>query len=481
MGTLASRELELIRSQFAFSLRDRIVTNNAASTQPPLAVLELLRDLSETYENVHRGQSDASIRTTEMFEASFDTIAAWINAPSRRTLSMHRSTTEAINAVMYSLLADFRDGDNVVTTLMEHNSDYVPWHAMCREILPRFGRHVEVRLARFDHESGELDLAHLAELVDARTKLVCCTGGSNFLGTKPPLDQVRAIADAGGYVQPDGRVGALLLVDAAQRFASSRVDVQEMEADFVAFSFHKLLAPFGVGVLYAREDLRETLPPFLYGGDMIAEGQVFPDRVEYNDLPWKFSAGTPNILGVIASAQTLRLIVDLVGADPTRAWFRTDDPLEPGAVDAAMAIVAGHAASLTRQAMEGLSTIAGLRIHGASVGEDRTPLVAFTVEGRSPFAIAHALNAQGVESRAGCHCATLAHHDLGLEPAASCRVSFTVYNTPEEVDRVVAAVRRAVDAPHDFSSAGTPSTSADRTTTPSGRATAVAPSRFGRV
>ncbi|MCW3494283.1 aminotransferase class V-fold PLP-dependent enzyme [Microbacterium sp. SSM24] len=456
MGTLASRELELIRSQFAFGLRERIVTNNAASTQPPLAVWELLRDLSETYENVHRGQSDASITTTAAFEASFDTIAAWINAPSRLTLSMHRSTTEAINAAMYSLMADFRDGDNVVTTLLEHNSNYVPWHAMCREILPRFGRHVELRLARFDRESGELDLDHLASLVDARTKLVCCSGGSNFLGTKPPLDRVRAIADAGAYAQPDGRRGALLLVDAAQLFASTRLDVQAMDADFVAFSFHKLLAPFGVGVLYAKEVLRETLPPFLYGGDMIADGRVFPDRVEYNELPWKFSAGTPNILGVIASAQTLRLIVDLVGADPVRAWFRTDDPLDPAAVDAAMRTVAGHAASLTQRAMDGLCAIDGLHVYGVPRGSERTPLVAFNVEGHSPFDLARALNAQGVESRAGCHCATLAHRDLELDPAASCRVSFTVYNSPDDVDRVISAVRRAVDDPGRFASMPAP-------------------------
>lgn len=447
MGTLALRELALIRSQFAFVLRNRTVTNNAASTQPPLAVWELLRDLSETYENVHRGQSDASIRTTGAFEASFDTIAVWINAPSVRTLSMHRSTTEAINAVMYSLMAEFRDGDNVVTTLLEHNSNYVPWHALCREILPRFGRGVELRLARFDHRTGELDLAHLASLVDSRTKLVCCTGGSNFLGTKPPLDEVRAIANSGGYEQPDGRHGALLLIDAAQRFASSTMDVQAMDADFTAFSFHKLLAPFGVGVLYAREALRERLPPFLYGGDMIAEGRVFPDRVEYNDLPWKFSAGTPNILGVIASAQTLRLIIDMVAADSDRAWFRTDDPLSRGVVTTAMRTVSDHAASLTQLAMDGLAAIDGLEMYGVPRGMERTPLVAFNVEGRSPFDIARALNVQGVESRAGCHCATLAHRELGIDPPASCRVSFALYNTPEEVDRVVEAVRRAVEEP----------------------------------
>lgn len=455
MGTLTSRELESIRAQFTFPRRHRTVTNNAASTQPPLAVLQLLEDLSETYENVHRGQSDASTRTTEMFEASYDTITAWINAPSRRTLSIHRSTTEAINAVMYSLMSEFRDGDNVVTTLMEHNSNYVPWHALCREILPRFGLRVECRLARFDHETGELDLAHLASLVDERTQLACCTGGSNFLGTKPPLREVRAIATAGGYRRPDGGRGALLLVDAAQRFASSFLDVRALDADFVAFSFHKLLAPFGVGVLYAPEPVREALPPFLYGGDMIADGQVFPDHVEYNDLPWKFSAGTTNILGVIASAQTLRLLVDMIGADPHRTWFRSDDRLDPRTAEATMSVVGEHAASLTQQAFDGLSPIDGLRVYGVARGQERTPLVAFNVDGHSAFDLARSLNAQGVESRAGCHCATLAHHDLGIDPPASCRLSFTLYNTPEDVDRAVDAVRRAVQEPESvWASAG---------------------------
>ena len=194
---------------------------------------------------------------------------------------------------MYSLLTDFRDGDNVVTTLMEHNSNYVPWYAMCREILPRLGRQVNYRLARFDPVTGELDLDHLASLIDARTKLVCCTGASNFLGTRTPLAAVRALADASGYVQPDGERRSYLLVDGAQLVPGSFVDVHALGADFLAFSFHKLLAPFGVGVLYARQHLLESSLPFLYGGDMIAEGRVLPDLVEYNSLPWKYAAGTP--------------------------------------------------------------------------------------------------------------------------------------------------------------------------------------------
>ncbi|MBO0844079.1 MAG: aminotransferase class V-fold PLP-dependent enzyme [Nocardioides sp.] len=203
---------------------------------PPRALLDLYRRLTLDYENVHRGQSLPSRRTTERFEASYDTIAAWLNAPGRRTMATYRSTTEAINAVMYSLLTEFQDGDNVVTTMMEHNSNFVPWYGLCREILPRLGRRVECRVARFDHDTGQLDLAHLASLVDARTKLVCCTGASNFLGVKPPLSEVRRIADASGYQQPGTGSGSLLLVDAAQLVPHDAVDVQALDVDYLAFS-----------------------------------------------------------------------------------------------------------------------------------------------------------------------------------------------------------------------------------------------------
>ena len=436
----SSVDVAHIRSLFDFG--DRIVTNNAASTQPPVAVLDLYRDLTRTYENVHRGQSSASQLTTARFEAAFDTVSAWLNAAGPETISMHRNTTEAINAVMYTLLTEFRDGDNVVTTLMEHNSNYVPWYGLCREILPRFGVRVECRVARFDHETGELDLPHLASLVDDRTKLVACTGASNFLGTKPPLAAVRAIADSSGYRQPSGERRSLLLVDGAQLVASTPVDVQALDLDYLAFSFHKLYAPFGVGVLYARESIRSGSVPFLYGGDMIAEGQVTPHRVEYNDLPWKFSAGTPNILGVIASAQTMRYLVDL--ADPHLHLFGTERTLSHPAAARAITRMAAHTARLTGYTVAELSSIPGLRIYGPRAGRPRAPLVAFNVSGHSPFALAAALDARGVEARAGCHCATLAHHDLRMDPAASCRLSFAVYNSEDDVDRAVSAVKDAV-------------------------------------
>jgi cysteine desulfurase/selenocysteine lyase len=436
-------DVAAVRTHFDFPSTGRVVTNNAATTQSPRELLEFQRRLVCGYENVHRGQSAASRGTTALFEQAYDTIATWLNAPSRRCIATYRNTTEAINAVLYMLLTQFRDGDNVVTTMMEHNSDFVPWHALCREILPRFGRHVECRVARFDHISGGLDLEHLASLVDHRTKLVCVTGASNFLGTKPPLAAVRTITDASGYEQPFGRSGSLLLVDAAQLVPSTAVDVQVLDVDFLAFSFHKIFAPFGVGVLYAKEEILQAAPPFLYGGDMIAEGQVHPDRVAYNDLPWKYAAGTPNILGVIVSAEALRLILDLV-LEPADPWFTTSRPMSHEDAATAMDVVGRHTRTVTQQALDEIRPIPGARVYGPPDAAARSPLVAFTVAGRSPFEIADGLASLGVESRAGCHCATLAHHDLGLSPPASCRLSFALYTDENDVDRAVGALRRVI-------------------------------------
>ena len=433
-------DVEAVRRHFVFPRAGRVVTNNAASTQPPRALLDLYDALAPRYENVHRGQSSASIHTTRLFESAYDDMARFVGAGSRRNIVLTRNTTEAINAVMYSLMSEFRDGDNVVTTLMEHNSNYVPWHAMCREILPRFGRRVQLRLARFDPRSGELDLQHLASLVDARTKLVSCTGASNFLGTKPPIGAIREIAGASGYEQPSGERRSRVLIDAAQLMPGNAVNFDALGIDYLAFSMHKMLAPFGVGVLVGMQHVLEASAPFLYGGDMIAEGQVFPDRVTYQSLPWKYAAGTPNILGTIASAQALRLLVDL-GTTPQRTTlFGSERPIEQAAVHHALQRIAAWNRRLTELALDRLHAIPGITIYGPADAAQRTALVAFNVRGHDPMALAAALNAAGVESRAGCHCATLAHHALGLDPPASCRLSFGLYNTLDEVEQATDAL-----------------------------------------
>jgi len=443
-------DVQAIRRHFLFPETRRVVTNNAASTQPPRELVELYRSLAPDYENVHRGQSDASRAMTTMFEESYETIARFINAKGSKNIVACRNTTEAHNAVMYSLMTEFRNGDNIVTTMMEHNSNYVPWYALCKEILPKFGLRVEYRLARFDPITGELDLEHMASLIDRKTKMVCCTGASNFFGTKNPLKTIGQLARTSGYVQPTGEQRSLFLVDGAQLVPSTPVDVQALDVDYLSFSFHKILAPFGVGVLYAKEHLLQSSLPFLYGGDMIAEGQVTPDYVGYNALPWKFAAGTPNILGTIISAQAIRLVLDLTLHPHHHEYFRTRKAIEPRDVEEAMKKITAYCRHLTATALENLREVEDIVIYGPKDAARRTPLVAFNVAGWNPLDLAEALNSAGIESRAGCHCATLAHHSLGLDPPASCRISFFFYNTIDEVKAATSSIasiaRRQISA-----------------------------------
>jgi len=440
--SITTLDVQAIRKHFPSIAKGRIVTNNAASTQAPKKLAELFHELSPDYENVHRGQSNASRAMTSLFESSYDTIADFIGAKSRKNISLYRNTTEAHNAVMYSMMTEFRDGDNVVTTMMEHNSNYVPWYAMCREILPKFGINVEYRIVNFDEETGELDLAHMASLVDRRTKIVCAGGASNFFGTKNPVAKIREIANASGYDQPTGECRSYLLLDGAQLVPSTYVDVEALDVDFLSFSFHKILAPFGIGALYGKEHLLQSMRPFLYGGDMVASGQVGPELVLYNELPWKFSAGTPNILGAIVSAQAFRILLDLALNPERDEYFMTEKTIDHNAVKEAMDRITAYNRSLTARALERVSEIPGLRVYGPKDAKRRTSLVAFNVDGRSPHGLADALNEFGVESRAGCHCADLAHREL-LIPA-SCRLSFYIYNTMEEVDTVTEILAKIV-------------------------------------
>ena len=433
-----------IRKFFPAIKAGRIVSNNAASTQIPVQLLDLLKKLVVQYDNVHRGQSRSSLLTTAEFEASYDTIAQFIGATSRKNIVLYRNTTEAINSVMYSLMTEFKDGDNVVTTFMEHNSNYVPWYGLCKEILSKFGVRVECRIAKYDKNTGELDLNHLKSLVDQRTKIVCCTGASNFLGTINPIKKIKEIADFSGYIQPNGEIRSYLLVDGAQVVPNIFVNVNESGVDFLAWSFHKMLAPFGVGALYAKQELLEKMRPFLYGGDMIAEGMVSPEKVEYNSLPWKFTAGTPNILGTILSAQAIRLLVDFAINPRERQYFLTNKPLATSDIKKAMDNVKSHEQTLIGEALKLLGEIPSLKIYGPKDPTKRTSLVAFTCTDKSPFKIAEALSGLGIESRAGCHCATLAHHFYELDPPASCRISFYIYNDLNDVRKACVAVKKCI-------------------------------------
>ena len=432
------------RKLFSAIRSRRILSNNAASTQIPDPLLKFLSEIAPDYDNVHRGQSDSSIQTTERFENSYDTIAQFIGAESRENIILYRNATEAINSVMYSLATEFKEGDNVVTTLMEHNSNYVPWYGLVKEVLHRFGIKIEYRLARFDKETGELDMEHLRSLINEHTKLVCCAGASNFLGTKNPIKQIRALANASGYVQPNGEKKSYLLVDGCQLVPNAYVNVKELDVDFLAWSFHKMLSPFGVGGLYVRKNLLLSMRPFLYGGDMIAEGQVTPEVVSYNSLPWKFTAGTPNILGTILSAQAIRLLMDFSLNPGKFKYFKSTQKLEAADVERAMKNIEEHERTLIGEALSILEQVPGITIYGPKDPSKRTSLVAFNCAGKNPMEIAEHLNKLGIESRAGCHCATLAHHYYGLTPPASCRLSFYVYNDLDDVRKACSAVKKCV-------------------------------------
>ena len=301
-------------------------------------------------------------------------------------------------------------------------------------------------MVRFDHAHRASSTSTTSpQLVDERTKLVCC-----HRRVELPRHQAAAARASGG--SPTGAAtgsrtasgGSLLLVDARAARAEQRSSTsRRSDVDYLAFSFHKMLAPFGVGVLYAKEHLLARSLPFLYGGDMIAEGQVSPDHVEYNELPWKYAAGTPNILGVIVSAQALRLLVDLVG-DAGRAAVvrRRRGRSRARRPRPRWAAVGAHTRRADRPRARRPAHVAGITLYGPAGRCRRSPLVAFNVAGVNPIDLADGLNELGVEARAGCHCATLAHRDLGLTPPASCRLSFALYTTPEDVERAV----RAVDA-----------------------------------
>jgi cysteine desulfurase/selenocysteine lyase len=284
---------------------------------------------------------------------------------------------------------------------------------------------------------------HLKSLIDNRTKIVCCTGASNFLGTKNPIKEIRKMADASGYEQPNGMKKSYLLMDGAQTVPNIYIDVNELDIDFLAWSFHKMIAPFGIGALYAREEILQGMRPFLYGGDMIADGTVYPNILEYNDLPWKFTAGTPNILGTILSAQGLRLLLDFALEADKPLYFMTGKKLDRSDVKKAMDNIEEHEKELAAEALKLLNEIPSIEIYGPQDPAGRTSLISLNCPGISPYKLAEELNKFGVESRAGCHCASLAHRYQDMKPIiASCRLSFYIYNDLEDVRKACDAVKK---------------------------------------
>jgi len=378
-----------------------VYLDNAASSQKPEIVIRSMDDYYRRYNaNVHRGVHTLSEEATEAFEVAREKVAKFIQAPSARQIIFTRGATESINLVAHTWgRANLGPGDEVLITEMEHHANIVPWQIV-QEQLGFTLRYVPIT----DH--GLLDLDNLPELLTERTKLFCFTHASNVLGTVNPVQELVAAARA---------VGAKVLIDGAQSVPHMPVDVQVLDADFFAFSGHKMCGPTGIGVLYGKRELLEAMPPLMGGGDMIREVKLTGSK--WNSVPFKFEAGTPAIAEAIGLGAAIDYLQQ-VGME----WIHA------------------HEQEITRYAYERMAEVEGLRILGP---EQRGGLIAFTLEGVHPHDISAILDRSGVAVRAGHHCAQPLHDRLGIH--ASARASFYLYNTREEVDVLVEALHKAQD------------------------------------
>jgi cysteine desulfurase/selenocysteine lyase len=377
-----------------------VYLDNAATTQKPRAVLDAIRGYYEhDNANVHRGVHTLSERATAAYESARETIRAFVNAASVREIVFTRNATEAINLIAHAWGdANLRPGDEVLITTMEHHSNIVPWQLACA----RTG--ATLRVAPID-DRGELEMDEFERLLTERTRLVAVVHVSNALGTVNPVDRIVALAH---------RVGALALVDGSQAVHHMPVDLSALDADFYAFTGHKIYGPTGIGVLYGREALFDAMPPFLGGGDMIRTVTLAGST--WNDLPYKFEAGTPNIAGAIG----LGTAIDYVRAVGFEA-------------------IGSHEAALVATATRELERIDGLRLVGTA--RRKNAVVSFVMEGIHPHDLGTVVDREGVAIRTGHHCAQPVMDRFGIP--ATARASFAMYNSLEEVDALVAAVRRA--------------------------------------
>ena len=380
-----------------------VFLDSAASAQKPRQVIDAMVQAMETqYANVHRGLHWMSERTTDAYESVRDQVVRLINAPSRNEVVFTKNTTEAINLVAHSYgRGVLRPGQAVVISEMEHHANLVPWQML------RDATGIELRIAPITN-AGELDMAGLeTRLGDGRVGLVSITHMSNVLGTVVPAARVAALAHA---------YGAQVLFDGSQAVVHRAVDVQAIGADFYVFTGHKLYGPTGVGVLWARRELLERMPPFLGGGDMI--NSVSFERSTWAEVPHKFEAGTPAILEVIGLGAAITY-VESIGFDA----------------------IAAHESRLTEHAIVRLSAIEGLHLLGAA--QDRGGVFSFTMRGAHAHDIATLLDRQGIAVRAGNHCAEPLMRHLGVD--SSARASLGIYTTEAEIDTLADTLLRVRD------------------------------------
>lgn len=382
---------------------ERVVyADSTASTQKPHVVIDAESEVQRTtYANVHRGVYQWSVKATELYEGAREKVRAFLNARQAEEIVFTRNATEAINLMAYTWgEQQIQKGDEIIVTEAEHHANLVPW----QQLVLRKGAALKFWPVT---DEGRLTVEDLDALLSARTKLVSIVHMSNTLGTVNDMEPVAKRAH---------ERGALFFVDAAQSAAHLPVDVQQMDCDALFLSSHKMCGPAGVGVLYAKKELLERMPPFLFGGDMIAS--VKKEHSTWNELPWKFEAGTPNISGVIAFGVALEYLEN-IGRE--EIWK--------------------HEQELTAYGLEQFGKLKGVRILGPHDAKDRGAVFAMDVGGIHAHDIGSLLDEQGVFIRAGHHCTQPLHERFGL--TATARASFFLYNTKEDIARTAAAIRKA--------------------------------------
>ncbi|WP_336360525.1 aminotransferase class V-fold PLP-dependent enzyme [Haladaptatus sp. ZSTT2] len=410
MGTQESAPLDVARLREDFPILSRTVgddtplvyLDNAATSQTPNRVIDIFGDYYRGYNaNVHRGIHYLSQEASIAYEQAHDRVAEFVGADGREEMIFTKNTTESINLVAYAWgLNELSEGDNVVLTEMEHHASLVTW----QQIAKRTG--AEVRYIRIT-EDGKLDMEHARELIDDDTQMVSAVHISNVLGTVNPISDLAQLAhDHDAYIFADG----------AQAVPNRRVDVKDLGVDFYAFSAHKMCGPTGVGGLYGKKAILEDMEPFLYGGEMIRK--VTYEESTWNDLPWKYEAGTPLIAEGIAFAEACDYLDD-IGMDNIQA----------------------HEHQLAEYALSRFAEFDDVTTYGPGLGEDRSGLVAFTLDSVHAHDLSSIVNDYGVAIRAGDHCTQPLHDRLGI--SASARASFYLYNTREEIDALVDAVDAA--------------------------------------
>ncbi len=399
-------ELERIRKDFPIlgqqvNGKPLVYFDNAATTQKPLAVVQRISDyyLKEN-SNVHRGVHHLSQLATEAYEDARNYIARYINAEESKEIIFTRGTTESINLLATALLPWIQAGDEIIISGMEHHSNLVPWQQLCEKNKAR------LKVLPVDLD-GTLDLNFLEKMLTPQVKLLAVTHISNVLGTVNPVKEIVKLAH---------EKGVPVLLDGAQGIAHAKVDLQDIGADFYAFSGHKIYAPMGIGVLYGRFTWLRRLPPYQFGGEMI--DQVSFEKTTFNELPYKYEAGTPNVAGALGLEAALRYMQN-IGLDE----------------------IFHHEDELLKYATEKLEDVEGMRIFGHA--KEKAAVISFLVNGVHPSDLGTLLDQMGVAVRTGHHCAQPLM-DFYCIPG-TVRASFALYNTFEEVDVFVDAVKKAVE------------------------------------